>query len=157
MMKFCMLFHLLFSTLRSNQYSLSCSKIMPKIGHHSQWHNQYWLDRKVENCRSKSMQKFMFYLYIILWYDQNSNTWLESTFWVGEIVEPAKRPWVQWGSVFWWGKTCFNGSSLVRTRTRYRTTDLKPLLTLLFVKHQGQRQRRVNDSWLYTFSKKRAT
>jgi len=91
-----MLCHLLFSTLRSDPYSLSCCDILPTVGQFNQWHNKYWSDRKVENSSWKSMQNCILYIYIKLWYDQNSNAQLEPKFWVREneaplYVEPGKE------------------------------------------------------------------
>jgi len=45
-------------------------------------------------------------------------------------VQPAKKPRVRCGLGFWWGKTRYNGSSSVPTRTRNWTANLEPLLTL---------------------------
>ena len=73
---------------------------MHKSGRFSQWLNEYWLNRKVANSRWKSMQNFIFYVYIILWYDQNSITELQPNFWVVEMVEPPKKQRVQCGSIF---------------------------------------------------------
>ena len=73
-MQFCILCHLLFSTLQSDQYSLRHSEKRPIFCVISQQLNQYWPDRNVENRRWKSMQNWIFYVYIILWYNQNSNT-----------------------------------------------------------------------------------
>jgi len=73
------------------------------------------------------------YVYIILWYDQNSNTWLEPKFWVCEIVEMAKKLRVQCGLVFWWGETRCNGCSSVLTQTQNWTVDLESLLTLVWI------------------------
>jgi len=116
-MQFCILFYLVFSTLQSNQYSLKCCEIMPKIGRFSQWCYDHWLDRKVENSRWNSKQNCIFYIYIILWYDQNSDTELEEKFLVSKILEVAKIPLFRCGSVFWWGKTRRNRSSLDPTQT----------------------------------------
>jgi len=77
-----MLFHLPFSTLRSDQYSLSCCEITLKISRVLQWQNEYWLDHKVENRRWNSMQNCIVYTYIIMWYDRNSNTYLEPKVWI---------------------------------------------------------------------------
>jgi len=126
-----MLFHLQFSTLQSDQYSSCHCKKCPMFGVISQQPNEYWSDYKVENRTWKSMQNCMYYIYIILWYNQNSNTQLEPKFRVGEIVEPAKKPPVGCGSVFWCGKTHCNSSSLVPTWTRNWTPDLELSLTLL--------------------------
>ena len=69
-------------------------------------------------------------MYIISWYDQNTNTEFEPKFWVCEDVKRAKTPWVWCGLDYWWGNTCCNDSSSVPTWTRNRTANLAPLLTL---------------------------
>ena len=124
-----MLFHLLFSTLRSNQSSLSCCEITPNIGCCPQWRNEYWLDRQVHNRRWKSMHNCRCYVYITLRYDRNWNIESEPKFWLGEIVEPARKTWVRCVLVCWWGNTRPNGSRSVSTPTRNRTADFELLLT----------------------------
>jgi len=91
-----MLFHLLFCSLWSNEYSLHDCEKRAIFGVISQQLKEYWLDRQVENRRWKSLQNCIFYVYIILWYDQNSNTKLEPKCWVRGnedllYVEPGQR------------------------------------------------------------------
>jgi len=131
-----MLFHLLLSTLQSDQYWLSCCETKPKIGRCSQCHNEYWFDCKVENRRWESTQNYLLYVCIILWYDQNSNTYLEPKFWVCEnepqlYLEPSQKP-ISWCAVqvttpprqrglgFWTGLESNQTVCLVQTWTAGR-------------------------------------
>jgi len=91
-----MLFQLLFSPLRSNQYLLGHREKRSIFGIISPQLNKYCLHRKVENGRWKSMQHCICYVYIILWNNQNSNTELEPECWVCEnqaprYVEPGQK------------------------------------------------------------------
>jgi len=81
-MQFCIQFHLILFTLRFDQYSLRHCEKRTVSGFISQQLNEYWLDRKVETRRWKIMQNCIFYIYIILWYNQNSNAQLEPKCWV---------------------------------------------------------------------------
>jgi len=65
-MQVCMLFHPPVSTLWSYQYSLCYGETCAIFGATSQQLNEYWLDRKVETSGWKSMQNYIFYIYIIL-------------------------------------------------------------------------------------------
>ena len=73
-MEFYMLLHLPFCNLRSDQYSLGRSSITVTIGRFSQWRKEYWSDSKLQKMTWKNMRNCIFYTYIILHYNQNSNT-----------------------------------------------------------------------------------
>jgi hypothetical protein len=65
--------YVLLSNLRSNQYSLHHCEKSPIVGVDSQKLKEYCLYCKSETWRGKTIQNSIFYVYIILRYDQNLN------------------------------------------------------------------------------------
>jgi len=117
-MQFWMPFHLPFSNLWSDQYSLSYTENPSIFSVIWQQLKEYWSDCESENGRWKSIPNCKPYVYVILRYDWNSNSWLEPTFWVprNEVVMYAQHglKTVILGEV--WDSNCSSLGSSVRWR-----------------------------------------
>jgi len=96
-----MFFNLLLSYLRSDRYLYSHSEKHPIFSVIAERLNKYWSDRELKNRMWPSIQNCILYVYIMLWYDQNSRTYLEQNLWDCQNVGQANKLWVQCGSVFW--------------------------------------------------------
>jgi len=128
-----MLFHLPFTHSQSDHYSSSRCKRRRIFRVISLQLNEWSSDRKLVNSRIKSIQNCIIYIYSILWYNHNSNTWLEPKFWVDhneplQYDKPGQRTtglcpvWVttrpRWrSSVHWTGLEPSRTVYAVHTRT----------------------------------------